>query len=70
MLIKTYMEGHGLDSADDVDIEVVTKNELGWVLSSGIDVIGDLEEIQEDKFSISVECIKAVVEGFKKSISE
>lgn len=74
MLIKTYMEGHGLESADDVDIEEVIKNELGWVLSSGIDVIGNLEEIEENKTSISIEwClqdIKAVVEGFEKSISD
>ncbi len=75
MLIKTYIEGHELDGVDDVDIEEVIKNELGWVLSSGIDVIGDLEEVHDNKYSISidwsVEDIQGIVSNdYEKSISE
>ena len=46
LLLKTYCEGHDVDPKDCPPIEDMVESELMWVLQSGIDLIGDIVEVE------------------------
>ena len=45
-LLKVYCEGHDIQPEDCPSIEDMVRSELMWVLQSGIDVIGDIVEVE------------------------
>ena len=45
-LLKAYCEGHNVDPEDCPSIEDMVQSELMWVLQSGIDLIGDIVEVE------------------------
>ncbi|MEM8718998.1 MAG: hypothetical protein AAGE84_06770 [Cyanobacteria bacterium P01_G01_bin.39] len=46
-LLKVYCEGHEIQQPEDCpSIEDMVRSELVWVLQSGIDVIGDIVEVE------------------------
>lgn len=45
-LLKAYCEGHDIQPEDCPSIEDMVRSELMWVLQSGIDVIGDIVEVE------------------------
>jgi len=45
-LLKAYCEGHDVDLEDCPPIEDMVRSELMWVLQSGIDLIGDIVEVE------------------------
>jgi len=46
LLLKSYCEGHDIQPKDCPSIEDIVRSELMWVLQSGIDVIGDIVEVE------------------------
>ena len=46
-LLKAYCEGHNLDPEDCPPIEDMVRSEIMWVLQSGIDLIGDIKEVED-----------------------
>lgn len=46
-LLKAYCEGHDVNPEDCPPLEDMVRSEIMWVLQSGIDIIGDLENIED-----------------------
>ena len=45
-LLKAYCEGHDISLEDCPSLEEMVRSEIAWVLQSGIDVIGDIVEVE------------------------
>lgn len=45
-LLIAYCEGHDVDPEDCPPIEDMVRSEIMWVLQSGIDLIGDIVEVE------------------------
>ncbi len=75
LLLKTYCEGHNITPENCPSLEEVIKSEALWILQSGIDVIGDLEQVHNNKTSISIEWSVPDIQGYvsneyEKNISD
>lgn len=46
LLLKVYRSGHDVGPEDCPTIEEMVQSELMWVLQSGIDLIGDIVEVE------------------------
>ena len=48
ILQAAYIEGHDVNPEDCPSIEDMVQSELMWVLQSGIDLIGDIVEVESE----------------------
>ncbi|PSB05794.1 hypothetical protein C7B62_24425 [Pleurocapsa sp. CCALA 161] len=46
LLLKAYCEGHDIKPKDCPPVEDMVRSEIMWVLQSGIDLIGDIVEVE------------------------
>ena len=46
LLLKAYCEGHDITPEDCPPLEDMVRSELMWVLQNGIDLIGDIVEVE------------------------
>ncbi len=46
LLLKVYCEGHDITPEDCPPLEDMVQSEIMWVLQSGIDLIGDIVEVE------------------------
>lgn len=48
LLLKTYCENHDIEPQNCPPLEDIVRSEMQWILQSGIDLIGKLENLEKE----------------------